>query len=96
MTSSIDVVISPAAIRNLENILNYTEKQWGTGQRDVYQGVLLSAFRRIGDFPEIGRAVADGPSGLRELVLRHHTIVYRRDPNRVTILRIRAHRRRRS
>lgn len=96
MTSSIEVVVSPRALRQFERILDYTERQWGSGQRTVYRKLLENAFRRISDFPEIGRPVADGPPGLRELVLRHHTIVYRRDPEHVTILRIRTHRRRQS
>ena len=84
------------ADRDARQILAYTEKTWGTGQRDAYQKILEPAYRRIGDFPDIGKPVEDGPPRLRELVLRHHTIVYRRDPNRVTILRIRSHRRRRT
>ena len=94
MTSSIEVVVSPRAQRQFDLILAYTERQWGTGQRAAYREVLESAFRRIGDFPDIGRPAESGPAGLRELVLRHHTIVYRRDSARVTILRIRGHRRR--
>ena len=96
MTSSIDVVISPFATRNLENILNYTERQWGTGQRETYQRVLEAAFARIGTYPDIGKPAEDGPPNTRELILKHHTILYLREPDRVTILRIRGHRRRRS
>ena len=96
MTSYIEVIVSPRARRQFELILSYTERQWGTGQRAVYRDVLESAFRRIGEFPDIGKRVDDGTPRLRELVLRHHTIVYRRDPDRVTILRIRGHRQRRS
>jgi plasmid stabilization system protein ParE len=96
MTSSIEVVVSPRALRQFERILDYTEQQWGSSQRAAYRKVLEDAIRRIGDFPGIGHPVEGGPPGLRELVPRHHTIVYRRDPARVTILRIRSHRRRRS
>jgi plasmid stabilization system protein ParE len=96
MTSSIEVIVSPRARRQFELILSYTERQWGTGQRAVYRDVLEAAFRRIGAFPDVGKSVQNGPPWLRELVLRHHTIVYRRDPDRVTILRIRGHQQRRT
>ena len=93
MTSSIEVIVSAHARRQFEQILTYTERQWGSGQRAIYREVIESAFRRIGDFPDIGRPVEIGPPGLRELVLRHHSIIYRHAPDRVTILRIRGHRR---
>jgi plasmid stabilization system protein ParE len=91
MTSNIEVIVSLRAQRHFELILSFTEQQWGTGQRATYRHVLESAFRRIGDFPDIGKVVENGPPHLRELVLRHHTIVYRRDPDRVTILSILSH-----
>jgi len=96
MTSSIDVVISPFATRNLENILDYTERQWGTGQREAYHRVLEAAFGRIGTYPDIGKPAEGGPPNTRELVLKHHTILYLREPDRVTILRILSHRRMRT
>lgn len=95
MTSSIDVIVSPRAERNVRDILQYTAKTWGTGQRDIYRKVLRDAFERIGVFPEIGHPVEGKPSNVREYHIRHHVIQYRRDPDRVVILRIMNPRRRR-
>ena len=65
MTSSTEVIVSRRAQRHFELILSYTEKQWGTGQRAAYRSVLESAIRRIGDFPDIGKAVENGLPHLR-------------------------------
>jgi plasmid stabilization system protein ParE len=88
MPSSIDVIVSASADRNLQQILTYTEKKWGTGQRDAYRQVLLDAFRRLGTHPDIGRPIEGRSSDIREYIVRSHVIRYRREPDRIVILRI--------
>jgi plasmid stabilization system protein ParE len=61
MTSSIEVVISPAADRDIRQVLIYTDETWDTGQRDAYRQVLFDAFSRIAAFPETGRPAQHGP-----------------------------------
>lgn len=87
MTSSTELRLSLRAEANIRNILQYTLQTWGTGQRDAYQQRLGQAFLTIRDFPDIGYPVAAG-SPIRAYHLEHHTIVYRRDPETVTILRV--------
>ena len=53
----------------------------------MYETVIRDAFRRIQTFPEIGRP-SQNASEERELILRHHIIVYRYADEVVTILRI--------
>lgn len=88
MTSSIRLVITPGAERDVENIAQYTLERWGSRQVATYRSVLYAAFRRIQTFPEPGRVVSPDDPDLRELVLDHHTIIYRRDPDAVTIPRV--------
>jgi toxin ParE1/3/4 len=88
MTSSIRLVITPGAERDVENIAQYTLERWGSRQVATYRSLLYAAFHRIQAFPDLGRAVSPDDPNLRELVLDYHTIVYRRDPDAVTILRI--------
>lgn len=95
MTSSIDLVISPRAQRDRRGILLYTLKTWGIQQRDRYDQVLEDGFDLIRTHPDIGVAAPGRPSTIRELILEHHIIQYRREADRVVILRLVGHRQRR-
>ena len=88
MTSSIDVIVMPRARSQIADILQYTLKQWGTGQRDSYEQILYAAFERLGAFPDLGHRADGKPSNIRVYHLEHHNIVYRREPERIVILRI--------
>jgi toxin ParE1/3/4 len=88
MTSSIEVIILPRARQDIRNILQYTFDTWGTGQREAYLDILERAFERLRVYPDIGHPAYGKPAGVREYQLEHHIIFYRRDPDRVVILRI--------
>jgi len=94
MTSRISLAISARV--HIEDILQYTLATWGSGQRERYEDVLYAAFERIRTFPEIGHPVVGRPSNIREDHLEHHIIYYRREPDRIVILRIVSPRRRRT
>lgn len=96
MTSRIRLVITARARAHIEDVLQYTLKTWGTGQRDAYEDVLYSAFERIHVFPDIGYPAFGKPSSIREYHIEHHIIYYRRETDAVTILRIVSPKRRRS
>jgi len=61
---------------------------WGNTQADAYVDLIDSAFRRIQTFPEIGMVADETRPNLREYQLEYHLILYRREPNAVTILRV--------
>ena len=88
MTSPIELRITERAQSHIEDILQYTLKTWGIGQRDEYERILYAAFDRIQTFPDIGHSAYGKPSNIREYHLRHHIIYYRREPERVVILRL--------
>lgn len=60
---------------------------WGEEQQIKYLATLWEAFKRIQEFPNSGWQRPDLEPTIRELYLTHHTIVYRREPARVSILR---------
>lgn len=95
MTSPIRLDYAAQALRDLRFILQYTEDTWGSDQEEDYRRILQDAFERIQAFPDIGHAVEGKSSTVREYHLRHHIIQYRREPDRVVILRIVNPRRRR-
>jgi plasmid stabilization system protein ParE len=95
MTSSIELIVTPQADRDIRDILQFTFQTWGSGQEDRYRLVLLSALERIRMFPDIGHPAEGRPSTIRIYHLRHHFIQYRREPDKVVILRILNPRRRR-
>jgi toxin ParE1/3/4 len=77
--------MSRLARRDVTEILQYTEESWGRHQRNVYLRDLVRAGRQLATFPEMGR---DADNGIRELVLRHHVVLYQYDDESVTILRV--------
>jgi toxin ParE1/3/4 len=85
MKSSIRIIIQPSAEVDIREIMRYTEATWGRGQRNAYFSELRRAARQLLVFPEMGREVDDG---IRELVLRHHIVLYRYDDDIVTVLRV--------
>jgi len=95
MTSLIRLEYAAQALRDIRFILQYTEDMWGSDQEEAYRQLLRDAFVRIQSFPEIGHPAEGQASNVREYHLRHHVIQYRREPDRVVILRIVNPRRRR-
>jgi plasmid stabilization system protein ParE len=95
MTSPIELVLSARARLDRTGILRYTYATWGEDQLIAYDQILEDAFDLIRQFPDIGHPIDGRPSNIREYVLRHHTIVYRRETERVVILRVVNPRRRR-
>ncbi len=88
MTSRISLAITARARSHIEDILQYTLKTWDVGQRDRYETILYNAFERIRLYPDIGHPAHGKPADVREYHLPHHIIFYRREPERVVILRI--------
>jgi toxin ParE1/3/4 len=95
MTSSIRLDYSNRAVQDIRDILQYTLERWGDEQEERYRQALYDGFHNIRQHPDIGRQAPGRTSNVRELILEHHIIQYRREPERVVILRIVGHRQRR-
>lgn len=88
MTSSHEVRLTPDARRDVRDILRRTLRTWGQSQHDVYAERLQESLRRLSQFPEIGHARQDLPTGLRRYLSGEHVIYYRIDDAAVTVTRI--------
>ena len=88
MKSGIDLIILPEAEQDIVDILQYTLETWGEDQETAYWSTLWDAFQRIQLFPDIGRPQSSSSPYIRELLLAHHSIVYRREPDQIVILRV--------
>ncbi|MGI8964154.1 MAG: type II toxin-antitoxin system RelE/ParE family toxin [Thermomicrobiales bacterium] len=88
MTSSISLGYSRRALSNITEIFQYTHDTWGSDQEGRYKDILDNAFDLIQRFPDIGHPVEGRQSSIRAYHLRHHIIEYRREPDRIVILRI--------
>lgn len=95
MTSSIRLDYSDRAVQDIRDILQYTQERWGDEQEERYRQVLYTSFQNIRQYPDIGHPSPGKRSNNRELVIDHHIIQYRREAERVVILRIVGHRQRR-
>ncbi len=95
MTSSIRLDYSDRAVQDIRDILQYTFDRWGDEQEERYRQVLYGGFYTIRLHPDIGRQSPGRSSNIREHILEHHIIQYRREAERVVILRIVGHRQRR-
>ena len=84
----LNVVLKPAARRDVRSILLYTGKQWGFEQRDVYREALDQALAALSVNPLIGRSRDEIAPDLRSYSIQQHIIYYRVAAETVTVLRI--------
>ena len=88
MTFSPELIVSPEARRDLRSILRYTERKWGSSQRDDYADRIVTAMNDLATFPELGATRDDISMGLRARSVGHHLILYRLQGSTVNITRI--------
>ena len=88
MTSRTELIVTPQAREDVQEIYQYTYARWDIDQAEAYDAMLHSTFLLLREFPEM--APAGEVPGVREHHLKHHTVIYRYDrkENTVTILRI--------
>ena len=81
--------LAESAVRDLEEL-----RFWYAGQGAAEAGEralkrILDSIRRLGELPSLGRIVPEfGQRSLRELIRPPFRIVYRREPEGVSIVRI--------
>jgi toxin ParE1/3/4 len=83
-----NVVLKPAARRDVRSILLYTGQRWEFAQRDAYREALDQAFSTLSGNPLIGRSRDEIASNLRSHSVQQHIIYYRVAAKTVTVLRI--------
>lgn len=80
--------LTPAALRDLEDIWRYTEQQWGTGQASRYLDVLNASFESLAQAPLLAPSCDHIRSGYRRQWVQRHVIFFRIDRGVVIVVRV--------
>nr|WP_276509818.1 type II toxin-antitoxin system RelE/ParE family toxin [Novosphingobium taihuense] len=83
--------MSRAAQRDLSEIIEYGEAEFGAAAADAYNDEIEERFERLVDHPLIGEAKDSWGEGVRQLPCNRHRIIYRVLGNTVRIIRILHH-----
>jgi len=82
------VRLTPRAAQDLDDILLYSELNWGPGQADDYDISINEAFDRLRADPYSGPVHDDQSLALRLLRVKHHIIYYSVIDDEIEIARI--------
>lgn len=80
--------LSSAADQDLEDIFNYTEREFGFDQAIDYLSGFDAIFARLVNNPELGKEREEIREGLRSVLKEKHIVFYRILGNRIRIVRI--------
>lgn len=85
------IVLSRAAHRDLVEIIEYGEAEFGAAAADAYHTEIEERFDRLVDHSLIGEAKDSWGEGVRQLPCNRHRIIYRVLGDTVRIIRILHH-----
>ncbi len=80
--------LSAKADQDIDEIFEYTEKEFGFDQAVKYVSEFESAFQLITEFPESGKKRNEIKKGLRSFPISSHIIFYRIFKNKIRIVRV--------
>jgi toxin ParE1/3/4 len=87
MTSH-QLVIAPAAQRDLKDIYRYGLRQWGQAQAESYLASVKDKFWLLTRQPLLGTGRPELLTDARSLPTKSHIVFYRVTANRVEIIRV--------
>ncbi|MGD0634440.1 MAG: type II toxin-antitoxin system RelE/ParE family toxin [Beijerinckiaceae bacterium] len=70
-------VLRPRARRDIEEIWDYSEKNWNAGQAELYIRQIQRSLQLLANDPGLGRACDDLRAGYRKFPSGSHLIFYR-------------------
>ncbi len=82
------VRLTPQAKADLDDIWNYTAKQWNTEQAEAYMRALDATFHLLVLNPRLGRNIDDVRKGYFKFPTASHILIYRMNKEQVEIVRI--------
>jgi toxin ParE1/3/4 len=88
MLSRRSLLVLPKAAEDIEDLLVYSERIWGSEHLQTYALDLQTALLRIQEHPEIGIERHDLDEDLRSLPIGKHMILYYVFPDTIEIARI--------
>lgn len=81
--------LTKKALADLIEIGRYTQKRWGTEQRNSYLTMLDGCFQQLAADPLTGRACDEIRSGYRKMNAGSHVVFYRQSRNdEIEIVRV--------
>ncbi|MCI0466330.1 MAG: type II toxin-antitoxin system RelE/ParE family toxin [Beijerinckiaceae bacterium] len=81
-------VLSPRAQSDLDEIWDYTAKNWGTEQAALYLRQLETAIKSVAKAPGLGRSCDDIRMGYRKYPAGSHVIFFRLTGAGIEVIRI--------
>lgn len=73
---------------DLDEIVDYSTREWGEGQAREYVSGLMVYIQRVADTPAIGRTVPLRRHGVMRYNYKAHSIFYKEEQGVVMIIRI--------
>jgi toxin ParE1/3/4 len=83
-----EVRLSPQAISDLDEIWDYTAKQWNIDQAETYLRTLEATFQLLATHPHLGRSIDDIRQGYFKFPVASHLLIFRVQENQIEIMRI--------
>ncbi|MDD3182061.1 MAG: type II toxin-antitoxin system RelE/ParE family toxin [Alphaproteobacteria bacterium] len=81
--------LTKKALEDLIEIGRYTQKQWGTEQRNRYLGMIDDCFQKLARHPLTGKDCAEIRNGYRKIGVGRHIVFYRQTHNHeIEIVRV--------
>jgi toxin ParE1/3/4 len=82
------LTLSPRAQRDLDNIWDYTEREWGLAQAEIYTRQLWHDMEAVAVRPLLGRACPEVRAGYYKFPSGSHVLFYRLIDDGVDVVRI--------
>ncbi len=80
--------LSQQAKKDLEDIFEYTLEQFSLKQAISYVSSFETTFKKISTHPETGRLRVEIRDGLRSIIHESHVVFYRKEFEKIKIVRI--------
>lgn len=80
--------LTPAAVRDLEDIWRYTVQRWSISQADRYIDRLTACFEALAQAPLSAPACDHIRPGYRRQLVESHVVYFRAGQDMVTVVRI--------
>ena len=88
MAAKADIHFLPRAGRDIDEIYDHTEAEWGFEQAEKYTYELKTACHRLAQSPRLGRPLNVSRRGYFILGCGSHNIFFREEKTRIVIVRI--------
>lgn len=83
-----EVLYTPRAQQDMEEIWDYTVARWGVAQADSYIRIVVTACERIAEGSTGGQPAEDIRAGYWRQIVASHVVFYREQAERIVVVRI--------